>query len=948
LSGKVIFNGSSAQTINSRSNFYNLQISNSDVSLLRAATVSGTLTIDSGAQLDINGNNLTTGTLANNGNLQLKGSETLSITTKDTDSGTITYDGTATGLKYGNTYYNLAINSPSGTMTLNADVDVNGSLSITDGTLNTGNNDINVAGDWSNSGSFVSGTGKVIFDGNSNIVTGGTGDSNDFHDVTLSGTVGSQSSAIAIDNDFEITSSGTWYTNCFAMTRGSTTLAGGSSIATTLSPTVTFSPANSATGVVVGSNLTLSFNVAVRNTDNSALTDSNVDSLITLKETNSSGSNIAFDATISSDKKVITINPDSDFSSLQAVYVAIGNTVENDCDTALSASSATFTAADTAGPTTTWSPANSATGVAVDSNITLTLNEAVRNIDDSALSDSNVDTLITLKSTNSSGSDIAFDATIDSDKEVITINPTSDFDSEQVIYVAIGATVEDSSGNANTASSITFTAIDSITPTLTFSPVSAAANVANDSNITITFTEAIRNTDDSALTDSNVDSLITLKETNSSGSDIAFDATIDSDKKIITINPNSDFSSEQVVYVAVGTTVEDDANNAISASSATFTAREIGVADTTAPTITFNPTNSATGVAKDSNITLTFSEAIRNNDNTVITDSNVGSLITLKSTSSSGANIGFAASINTAKTVITINPTSDFSSEQVIYVAIGSTVEDLYDNALIASSATFTAIDTISPTLTFDPVDLENPVPVSDNITITFNEAVRNTNDSALTSSNVDGLITLKDSDENGTDIDFNATIDSDKKIITINPDSNFSSEQTVYVAIGATLEDDSDNAISASEITFVAADSTAPSLDFTPANSDTGIAINSDITIAFDEVIRNTDDSALTDSNVDSLITLKTTNSSGADIAFDAVIDNSKQLITIAPSSDFSSEQVVYVAIGATVEDASDNAISASSITFYSCGCNCTYSRLRASRLNKLCSYIIQRLSDF
>ena len=692
---------------------------------------------------------------------------------------------------------------------------------------------------------------------------------------------------------------------------------GSGSIADTLSPTVTFSPANSATGVVAGSNLTLSFNVAVRNTDNSALTDSNVDSLITLKATNSSGSDIDFDATISSDKKVITINPDSDFSSLQAVYVAIGNTVENDCDTALSASSATFTVADTAGPTTTWSPANSATGVAVDSNITLTLNEAVRNIDDSALSNSNVDTLITLKSTNSSGSDIAFDATIDSDKEVITINPTSDFDSEQVIYVSIGATVEDSSGNANTASSITFTAIDSITPTLTFSPVSAAANVANDSSINITFTEAIRNTDDSALTDSNVDSLITLKETNSSGSDIAFDATIDSDKKIITINPNSDFSSEQVVYVAIGTTVEDDANNAISASSATFTAREIGVADTTAPTITFNPTNSATGVAKDSNITLTFSEAIRNNDNTVITNSNVGSLITLKSTNSSGANISFAASINTAKTVITINPTSDFSSEQVIYVAIGSTVEDLYDNALTASTATFTAIDTISPTPVFDPVDLENPVPVSDNITITFNEAVRNTNDSALTSSNVDGLITLKDSDENGNDIAFDATIDADNQIITINPDSNFSSEQTVYVAIGATLEDDSDNAISAGEITFVAADSTAPSLDFTPANSDTGIAINSDITIAFDEVIRNTDDSALTDSNVDGLITLKDSDENGTDIAFDAVIDNSKQLITIAPSSDFSSNQVVYVAIGATVEDASDNPISASSITF-------------------------------
>ena len=174
-----------------------------------------------------------------------------------------------------------------------------------------------------------------------------------------------------------------------------------------------------------------------------------------------------------------------------------------------------------------------------------------------------------------------------------------------------------------------------------------------------------------------------------------------------------------------------------------------------------------------------------------------------------------------------------------------------------------------------------------------------------------------QDTDGSGSDIAFNATIDSDKKIITINPDSSLSSEQTVYVAIGATVEDDADNAITASSITFVAADSTAPNLDFTPADSATGIAVNSDITIAFDEVIRNTDNTALTDSNVDSLITLKTTNSSGSDIAFDAVIDNSKQLITIAPSSDFSSEQVIYVAIGATVEDDSDNAISASSITF-------------------------------
>ena len=213
-------------------------------------------------------------------------------------------------------------------MTLNADLDVNGSLTITDGTLNTGNNDINVAGNWTNSDSFVSGTGKVTFDGTSVIVTGGTGDSNDFYDVTLGGTSAAQSTnAIAIDNDFEITSSGTWYTNCLAMTVSGDTTTGSGSIATTLSPTVTFSPANSATGVAVDSNITLTFNEAVRNIDDTALTDSSVDSLITLKTTNSSGSDIAFDATIDSDKKVITINPTSNFSSEQVIYVAIGATL---------------------------------------------------------------------------------------------------------------------------------------------------------------------------------------------------------------------------------------------------------------------------------------------------------------------------------------------------------------------------------------------------------------------------------------------------------------------------------------------------------------------------------------------------------------------------------------------------------------------------------------------
>ena len=917
--GKVIFNGSSAQTIswltNNTRKFRHLQISNSDVSLAKNTGISGTLTIDSGATLDINGKNLTASTLVNNGNLQLSGSETVSISTKDTDSGTITYDGTATGLAYGNTYFNLALNS-TGTMTLDADLDVNGSLMISDGTLNTGNNDINVAGNWTNSDSFISGTGKVTFDGTSNIVTGGTGDSNDFYDVTLGGTSAAQSTnAIAIDNNFEITSSGTWYTNCLAMTVSGNTTTGSGSIATTLSPTVAFSPANSATGVLVGSNLTLTFNTAIRNTNDSALTDSNVDSLITLKTTNSSGSDIAFDATIDSDKKIITINPDSDFSSEQVIYIAIGTTVEDDANNAISASSGTFTAreigvSDTTAPTITFSPADLATSIAKDSNITLTFSEAIRNTDNSEITNSNVGSLVTLKATNSSGNDIAFNASIDSAKSVITINPSSDFSSEQVIYIAIGATVEDLYDNVITASSISFTAIDSISPTLAFDPIDLENPVPVTDNITITFNEAIRNTDDSTLTSTNVDSLISLKDTDENGTDIDFNATIDSNKKIITINPDSSLSSEQTVYVAIGATLEDDSNNAITASSITFVA-----ADSTAPNLDFTPADSATGIAVNSDITIAFDEVIRNTNDSALTDSNVDTLITLKTTNSSGSDITFDAVIDNSKQLITIAPSSDFSSEQVIYVAIGATVEDASDNAISASSITFTAADSTAPTVAFVPPDASNCVPISSNVSLTFNEAVRNPDDSAITDSNVGNLITLEYTSDSSP-VAFTATIDSDKKIITINPDSDFVSGEVVNVAIES-VEDSSNNTMSATSGTFCVVDSTAPVLTFSPANSSTMVAEDADITLTFNEEIRLINDSALNNTNVDGLITLKETDANGNDIAFDATIDSDNKVITVDLVSDLSSNQIVYVAIGATVEDSYNNAITADSATF-------------------------------
>jgi len=115
-----------------------------------------------------------------------------------------------------------------------------------------------------------------------------------------------------------------------------------------------------------------------------------------------------------------------------------------------------------------------------------------------------------------------------------------------------------------------------------------------------------------------------------------------------------------------------------------------GGADSTVPTVTFSPSNGTTGVAVNDNITITFSEAVRSIDDTILTNSNIDSQITLKLNNASGSNINFDATINNGKTVITLAPVNDLLDSQTVYVAIGTSLEDYTNNPITATNASFT------------------------------------------------------------------------------------------------------------------------------------------------------------------------------------------------------------------------------------------------------------------
>ena len=181
-SGTVTFSGTAAQTVNSGGTsagkvFNNIRNSNTSaaVSLLtNAVQIDGTLTIDSSATFDLAGLSLTLGTLDNSGTLRLQGGETVSITTMDTNSGTVTYNGTGTytaasgGLKAGDSYYNLTFNGSGGSWELDANLAVSNVLTITAGTLDASSRTITLSGNgtpFSNSGTFTASTSTVTYTG---------------------------------------------------------------------------------------------------------------------------------------------------------------------------------------------------------------------------------------------------------------------------------------------------------------------------------------------------------------------------------------------------------------------------------------------------------------------------------------------------------------------------------------------------------------------------------------------------------------------------------------------------------------------------------------------------------------------------------------------------------------------------------------------------------------
>jgi len=208
----------------------------------------------------------------------------------------------------------------------------------------------------------------------------------------------------------------------------------------------------------------------------------------------------------------------------------------------------------------TSTPANGAVNVSVSNNITFTFDEAIRNIDNSPINDSNISSVVSLRSGSASGTVVPSTITISGN--TVTIDPTSNLAGSTQFFVVI-LPVEDNANNATASPNVnfSFTTIETTPPTALapLYPADDATNVSTETDLAINFSENViissepvgGNPDDITIRVFLDGALFQTISRNSS------DITIIGDSVSININNLNELNKP--VYVLIGNKVFSDA-----------------------------------------------------------------------------------------------------------------------------------------------------------------------------------------------------------------------------------------------------------------------------------------------------------------------------------------------------------------------------------------------------
>ncbi|MFA6901216.1 MAG: Ig-like domain-containing protein [Desulfurivibrionaceae bacterium] len=573
--------------------------------------------------------------------------------------------------------------------------------------------------------------------------------------------------------------------------------AGDDTIAPTLSSNT---PADNAIGILVGSNLILTFSETIQPGAG----------IIVLKKTSANSVIETFNlatgfgsagGTVTTLGTEVTINPYASLAANTEYYLTIGSTAVKDLTGNPFAGSSSTTAlsfttnTDGIAPTLSSStPTDNATAVGLSDSLVLTFSENVTagsgNILIKKLSDGS-----TVETISVNDAQVTFNGTTG-----VTINPTANLTNGTTYFVTMDSgVILDTTGNPYAgifgATTLNFTTVDTTPPMLSSStPADNATGILVGNNLVLTFNETITlGLGDIVLKKTSDNSVIeTFNAATGTGS---AGGTVTASGTGVTINPFANLASGTEYYVTVAATaVKDITGNFYAGISSTTALSFTTGADGTAPTLSSStPADNATAIAVNANIMLTFSENVAAGTGNFLIKK-VSDNSTVATISVNDAQVTFNGT-----TGVTINPTANLIAATAYYVTMASgVVTDMsgnpYAGISLASTLNFTtaaAADIAPPTLSSStPADNATGIGVGNNLVLTFNETI------TLGTGN----IVLKKTSDNSVIETFNVatgtgsaggTVTAGGTGVTINPSADLAAGIEYYLTVAATAVQD-------------------------------------------------------------------------------------------------------------------------------------------------------------
>jgi arylsulfotransferase ASST/type IX secretion system substrate protein/Big-like domain-containing protein len=424
--------------------------------------------------------------------------------------------------------------------------------------------------------------------------------------------------------------------------------------------------------------------------------------------------------------------------------------------------------------------------IPVDTIFKATFSEPIRNIDDTEINSSHLSEIIKLVENNVTDSLLEISATINHSKNEVTFHPLTDLKSSKEYSIVVKNIIEDFNNNVFQEKIFSFTTelIDTTAPILNLFPLNN--NIPVDTFFTITANEPLRNIDNSVLTKENIYSFVSINQYNNPEKEIPYTTYINSQYDSILLFPQALFIGNTEYVISLKDSIEDFFNNRIPQNEFIFKTELI--IDTIKPTVDIYPFEN---IPIDTFFTAIFSEPIVNLNNTDIIDNTISSIVTFKKLNNENS-IDIVGNINLKKDIINFSTVQQLDFNETYLITI-SNVQDNYNNLLEETSFTVTTqiIDTIKPYITFFPnIDT---IPIDTRLKIVFNEPVRFIENTEIVNESIQEFIKLFENDTLGEIINFDATIDSQKKVVEIIPDS-LKINQEYCLKIESKIEDFYDN----------------------------------------------------------------------------------------------------------------------------------------------------------